>query len=867
MKKYFFELKMMIIFFSLFCTVSFSQSLIQNEVKVQKDFVANDFEKFFNLNFQNGKIFFNNSEKKASIISQIISVPIEKPEPFLTLAINCEGDFLSYTSSHFSVRFSEDGKNFSEWISLDVEEDNQPINGSLSSSLLFLTEKAKQIQYKIELSDKGTIEKINIWFSSPGKTPQKLLNEIAMVRNEIELTDSLNDFPKPAMVTRTQWGCPQGQGSQWTPSYMPVSHLIVHHSAGSNSSSDWAAVVRSIWNLHTNTNGWGDVGYNFLIAPDGTLFEGRSGGDDAVGAHFCGYNNNTMGTCMMGTYTSVPPTNNAVNKLISLLTWKCAQKGIHPLLTSFHASSNRNLRHISGHRDGCSTECPGTIMYNTLPTVQQNVFNNLTGIAPRVYTSIPDSVTNYPAYKSIFFFFSAGMDTASVRNAITISPADTVKFVWTSNKTLELRPQKLWTFATSFTIKIDTTAKNVYGTNIDGNRDGFAGDPFFFHFTTNPADLNPPRLIKYFPVGDSISLFTSMKFVFDEPIDGLGGRIFFLDENNSNLVYVDAKYSVEDEKGVVTFKPQNILSRNKNYKVQLKAGLKDSYGNAVPGDSLYPFLTEDVQFLQGTIFDQFESYGTWTKPMQNDSTKFIDTTATDFTISNEKKFGGTYSGKISYKFISNENGVVQIYNGWLQAYHDSLGTLGLWIFGDLSFNELELWLTTSSFQNYKVGKIDWYGWKFIKIDLLSLPGTTNQLHSIVIRQTNDGDKAGVIYIDDLQRSADFTTSNDDEQKILPQNFSLYQNYPNPFNPSTLIRYQISQSAHVVLKIFNVLGKEVTTLVNEEKQPGIYEVDFPGVEMENSEKLGRVGQSLPSGIYFYQLRAGNFIETKKMILIE
>ena len=90
---------------------------------------------------------------------------------------------------------------------------------------------------------------------------------------------------------------------------------------------------------------------------------------------------------------------------------------------------------------------------------------------------------------------------------------------------------------------------------------------------------------------------------------------------------------------------------------------------------------------------------------------------------------------------------------------------------------------------------------------------------------------------------------------LPTEFILSQNYPNPCNPTTTIQYQISKSGVVSLKIYDVLGNEVATLVNEEKQPGSYEVEFQS----------RSSQQLASGIYFYQLRAGEFVQTKKMVL--
>jgi len=88
---------------------------------------------------------------------------------------------------------------------------------------------------------------------------------------------------------------------------------------------------------------------------------------------------------------------------------------------------------------------------------------------------------------------------------------------------------------------------------------------------------------------------------------------------------------------------------------------------------------------------------------------------------------------------------------------------------------------------------------------------------------------------------------------LPENYFLYQNYPNPFNPSTTIKYQIPELSFVTLKVYDLLGNEIAALVNEEKLTGTYEITWNAV-------------GLPSGIYFYKLQAGSFIETKKMVLL-
>ncbi len=88
---------------------------------------------------------------------------------------------------------------------------------------------------------------------------------------------------------------------------------------------------------------------------------------------------------------------------------------------------------------------------------------------------------------------------------------------------------------------------------------------------------------------------------------------------------------------------------------------------------------------------------------------------------------------------------------------------------------------------------------------------------------------------------------------IPIEFSLGQNYPNPFNPNTTINYQIRELSFVTLKVFDVLGNEVATLVNEVKPIGTYEITW-------------TAENLPSGIYFYRLQAGSFVETKKMVLL-
>lgn len=89
---------------------------------------------------------------------------------------------------------------------------------------------------------------------------------------------------------------------------------------------------------------------------------------------------------------------------------------------------------------------------------------------------------------------------------------------------------------------------------------------------------------------------------------------------------------------------------------------------------------------------------------------------------------------------------------------------------------------------------------------------------------------------------------------IPKEFNLSQNFPNPFNPSTEIHYELPTSVKVILKIYDVLGNEIETLINSEEPAGYYNYNFNGT-------------NLPSGVYFYRLKAGDYVQTKKMILLK
>lgn len=267
---------------------------------------------------------------------------------------------------NFQYRYQAKDLSWSSWISMAHFHEKNVFDRAFVSELVFLPEQAEAIQLREQTKAASYDPLIQLDVFTPEKMPKAELQRMP--------DEGACDCVIPEYVDRIGWGSPDGlDPSCPNIAYVPVTHMIVHHTVNSNSITNWQAAVFSIWNFHVNTNNWCDLGYNWLIDPDGVLYEGRGGGDNVRGAHFCGKNGGTMGIAMLGTFTGVAPTEAALTTLKELLAWKSCKSNINPLSNSLHTSSNLVLAHISGHRDGCSTLCPGDSLYSKLGGIRQDV--------------------------------------------------------------------------------------------------------------------------------------------------------------------------------------------------------------------------------------------------------------------------------------------------------------------------------------------------------------------------------------------------------------------------------------------------------------------------------------------------------------
>ncbi|MHB1688663.1 MAG: N-acetylmuramoyl-L-alanine amidase [Ignavibacteriaceae bacterium] len=463
--------------------------------------------------------------------------------------------------------------------------------------------------------------------------------------------------------------------------------------------------------------------------------------------------------------------------------------------------------------------------------------------------------------------FSMAMDQASTQNAFSILPQVQGKFSWQNySHTLVFMPSELLLHSTKYTVILNQSASGILGVHL--------GNSLNFTFDTKP--FTPLALAKSYPAANEAGVSSSVKFIirFNIPIiyGSLGGRVLLQDSSGNNLIIRNPVYSIINNEGVLAFFPYSNLPENSKFKIILKAGIQSINGSLLSSDTVIEFATGKSNFVKGTEVDNFEAINNWQQPEYSGSTKGVDTSQTKFDIVYGTNIDGFNSGRITYLFNDSTGGVCRVYD----ADKPNLGSgrndnFGMWVFGDASNNYLEYWFYINSNQNVVVraDTLNWTGWKFVEIPMSKIVGSGDVLfQSVVIVQNSAGEDSGMVYLDEAQYRDPAVNNIKDYNSFVAGNFFLSQNYPNPFNPSTTIQYTVpsgeiinaSRQLLTTLKVYDVLGREVATLVNENKSQGIYSVVFSA-------------GNLPSGIYFYRLNAESvdrkikYSSIKKMILLK
>jgi N-acetylmuramoyl-L-alanine amidase len=297
-----------------------------------------------------------------------------------------------------TARVHEATGDWTRWVHVPVDPDHGPDptsrerrKGWTASDPLWAGE-ADRVQYRIAAA--GAVKDLTLHFVNSKGTATALDRLRSSVRHAVaNVVGGLARLvgvgahaqtTQPEIVTRAQWGADACR-PRATPEYGEVKLAFIHHTvtATDYGPQDSASMVLAVCRYHRNSNGWNDIGYQFVVDRYGKIFEGRAGGIDqaVVGAQAQGYNTQSTGIANLGTFSTVGQTEAGLRALAKLISWKFAVHGVPPTgtatvrsaggaLNRYPAGTDVVLNRISGHRDGDNTSCPGDGLYAQLPRLR-----------------------------------------------------------------------------------------------------------------------------------------------------------------------------------------------------------------------------------------------------------------------------------------------------------------------------------------------------------------------------------------------------------------------------------------------------------------------------------------------------------------
>lgn len=330
---------------------------------------------------------------------QFLSEVMELPFEFNLISMNWEEDIPLATKSEMEIRFRTAGE-WGDWRHMHEDHDAPAHDDELWTYVI--TQNSNAFQYRVNLStsDQNITPTLkNVSFKavdggevSPAQKLGRLIfksNNSVLSRSDWNANESLRyTSEKPEQASKmdddkeyrdeevkNRVEMEKGKYLRWPYEYPKygVDKIIIHHTASEDLSDvdDYSATVRSIYQYHASARGWGDLGYNYLIDPNGVVYEGRAGGEGVVAGHTAGYNTGSVGIALIGNFESDVLPGVMMQSLSELVYDLSLEYDINPGgKTRFRG---QRMENILGHRDLSATACPGEHAYDDLDTLRSMV--------------------------------------------------------------------------------------------------------------------------------------------------------------------------------------------------------------------------------------------------------------------------------------------------------------------------------------------------------------------------------------------------------------------------------------------------------------------------------------------------------------
>ena len=336
--------------------------------------------------------------------SGFVSPEIPTPKRFNLVGLSWRGP----GEPAIALRARKDGDGWTRWTPAGADGHR---GRARSTSAPVWVGEADRVQYRLSRRVPGL--RLHFVNTTGTATPKdRLLTRLRSVAQTAvtRVAPAWGASSRPRIHPRADWGASQCPTRGVT--YGRVRAAIVHHTVTANaySRAQVPAAILAVCRFHRNTNGWNDIGYNFVVDRFGGIWEGRAGGvDEAVmGSQAQGYNAQTTGIANLGEFTSVPQSDAAIGALARLIRWKLGNHGVPTYGTTRLTSAGgpsaryaygdtRAFRRIIGHRDTGRTACPGEQLYYQLPELRERVGERRpTGTPVRMDAPFPEVVTHAP---------------------------------------------------------------------------------------------------------------------------------------------------------------------------------------------------------------------------------------------------------------------------------------------------------------------------------------------------------------------------------------------------------------------------------------------------------------------------------------
>ncbi|MBC8375513.1 MAG: family 10 glycosylhydrolase [FCB group bacterium] len=488
--------------------------------------------------------------------------------------------------------------------------------------------------------------------------------------------------------------------------------------------------------------------------------------------------------------------------------------------------------------------------------------------------------------------FSKTMDVASVESSLSFSPEIAIDhYTWTEgDHRIIIYPDTNFAYMSSYTMTLTDAAMDINGSALDGDADGTAGGDIIITFHTKALDEAGPTVLYSTPeinVGtESFDVDGNISLVFDEMLNSSTVNLESIHlEEGGTPIEVDYLLSTAHGKSVLDIKPYSRIGAASDYLLTLDSTLADALGNTVDAQILIPFSTANEHYSTINYIDSFTFTNEWWDPEGSGSTVGTIGSTTNWGYSTSIYLPGTSTvqsqkraGFINYEWdLASGSHLLREYmpsGGPRNVIFDNTYIMQCYVYGDGSNNKFRFAIDEGDGTDWPAHEvsvwfdIDWEGWRLLEWDFTdpsmvgnwigngTLDGQAYRVDSFQMTYNSEsGATSGRIYLDNFRVVKKMPgVSIDDELPELPQTVSLHQNYPNPFNPETVISFDLPSSMEVEVSVFDIRGRELEILVNDNLPAGRHTLHFNGSDFA-------------AGVYMVVLETQFGTQAKRMLLLK